>query len=230
MAKEPKITDPVVIESANALAKMGVTLPANKFDDDTFDAVATSTAFLPRIQLMISSSGKCKASEFPINHIALIEGSEYIDLGEEVPALMVSWRPKALEIGENIITSYDIHSEQFKRIAEKSEVKGSQCMFGIEFLVWLPINKVFASAFFGSVSARIEAKKVKGLIGETIFFGAKKITGRKFTWFTLTAIKNSAPIELPAVEVLTAAVELFTNPKDSEIESVDEPESKERER
>ena len=53
-----------------------------KYSDDVFDDLASS--FLPQLRLMTASSDVCKSGEFPINHYALIRGSNREDLGTEV--------------------------------------------------------------------------------------------------------------------------------------------------
>jgi len=206
-------------------------LPLNKYDDEAFDATASATKFLPRLQLLTSNSAMCKSGEFPTNHYALVRDQKHDDLGKNVDVLLVSWRPKALQTQDTIISVFDPKDDEFQRIQERSlNVKDSGCMFGPEFLVWIPQIGEFGTFFMGTKSARREAGAVKALLQKAATLGSQKIETKKFTWFAPQVQACSTPFEMPAKTDLVAAVEQFNNPPKSEIEGVSEEETEERAR
>lgn len=189
-----------------------------KYDDKAFEAVVTSGNYLPRLQLMTSQSEKCKEGAFPINNYALVVGEIFHDLGKEVDILVICFRPKAIEIGDAVITVFDQNSEEFKRIVAKSELPNSGCMYGPEFLVYVPSQKKFATFFMGSKSARKEAPAVRALLQAAATLKSKKISTSQHTWFAPQAVPCSTPFELPNMDDLKKEVEKFNNPPAQEVE------------
>ena len=212
-------------------------LPVAKYGDEAFDAVSKAGKYLPRIQLMTANADKCKSGDFPINHYALVAGKNFEDLGTEVDVAVLAFRPKALEIGEQIINIFDPQPDaagnatgEFKRIADASSVKNSGCMFGPEFLLWVPAIKQFATFFMGSISARNESPSVKAKIGKAATLRSQKIETRQYTWFAPQCIKCSTPFDMPENAALIDEMTKFNNPPVQEIETVDESETTSRER
>lgn len=199
-----------------------------KYNDEVFAATATSATYLSRIALQTSQSKKCKSGEFPINSYALISGQMYTDLGKEVDVLVIAWRPKALEMGENLISVYDHTDPEFTRISEKSEIKDSGCQFGPEFLLWVPKAKKFATFFMGSKSSRRESPALKGLMQAAATLKSKHIETKQYDWFAPMCIPCNTPFEIPPMEEIMKEVEKFNNPPKSEIEKADEPASRDR--
>lgn len=195
-------------------------LPVSKYSDDDWDATASSAAFLPRVQLLTSNSTKCKSGEFPTNHYALVQDQRHDDLGGNVDVLVVTWRPKALETGEAVISVFDPNDAEFQRIQEKSAERDSGCMFGPEFLIWVPSVKSFATFFMGTKSARREAGAVKARLKKAATLGSQKIENKKYTWFAPQVSACSTPFDMPTQEALLTAVEQFQNPPKSDIEGV----------
>lgn len=217
--------------SENELVKvedMGA-LIVDKYSDDAFDASASSAKFLPRLQLLTSNSKKCKSGEFPTNHYSLIRDQKFDDLGLNVDVFLVTWRPKALETGENIISVYDPSDKEFQRIQDKSlEVKNSGCMFGPEFLVWIPSVKQFATFFMGTKSARRESGAVKALLKKTATLGSQHCKNKSFEWYAAQVSECSTPLEMSTKDDLVAAVTKFNNPPQNEVEGVEETETRAR--
>lgn len=196
----------------------------DKHDASVFEAVTKVGDFLPRLQLMTSNSKKCKSGDFPINNYAIVDGQNFIDLGSAVDVLMVTWRPKALEMGDEVIAVYDENDEQFKRIQEKADEKDSGCMFGPEYLVYVPQVKKFTTFFMGSKSARREAPNANARLKKAATLKSKEITTKKYNWYAPTVSPCSTPFEMPESEVLKEQVDKFNNPPVSEVERVeDEP-------
>jgi hypothetical protein len=125
--------------------------------DSIFDALSKVGDFLPRLQLVGSSSDLAKEGTIQQGNYALIGGKDSVtDLGKSVDTLVLAWRPKALDMSdmEHILSSYDFESSLFKDIASKADVKDSGCMFGVEFLMWISSVQKFGTFF---MEARLAA-------------------------------------------------------------------------
>ena len=203
----------------------------NKYDDKAFDATSSSNTYLPRLALLTSSSEACKSGEFMVNHFALQKDSQNIDLGTEVDILVLAWRPKAMDMsGDVIITSYESESESFRNIQAKADVKDSKCMFGPEFLVYVPKVQQFMTFFCGSKSSRREAAGVKGRMHKAATLKPKKCETKDYTWFVATAHDCSTPFNLPEMDAIKEQIEKFNNPPAPTIEKIAAPATGGRER
>jgi hypothetical protein len=191
-----------------------------KHDDNVFKEVASSGDFFPRVQLMTSSSDKCKTGEFPINHYALIRDQAHEDLGTAVDVLVVAWRPKALDTNDPVISVYDPADPQFARIKEKSGEKDSGCMFGPEFLLYIPSKKEFATFFMGSKSSRRESPNVKARLQKAATLKANRIETPAYTWYAPMVQPCSTPFDLPEHDDLMEVVTKFNNPPKPTVEKV----------
>jgi len=200
-----------------------------KFDDAIFKAATKSGDYLPRLQLMTAASEKCKKNEFPINHYALIRDQNHQDLGETVDILLVTWRPKALEIGDEVISVFKADHPEFLRIQDKSGEKDSGCMYGPEFLVYIPAVKEFATFFCGSKSSRREAPNVKALMRKAATLKSRFVETKKYKWFTPAVTPCSTPFEAPDMEQLAKEVQKFNNPPETTVEVAPEEKGKEGE-
>lgn len=192
--------------------------------DDDFDALQAASAYLPRVQLMTSNSDKCKAGEFPVNNWALVRGQEYQDLGSEIDVLVCSWRPMALEIGDAVVTSYDRSSDTFQSIQERADESDSGCMWGYQFLLWVPSVGTFATFFCGSKSARREAPAVKARMDGPATLKSRKIEKGKYTWFAPTCHDCSTPFDMPPKADYLREMEKFNNPSEQQVELAQEEE------
>lgn len=195
-----------------------------KFTPEDFDAAAKSGSFLSRLQLMTANTDKVKGGEFPANHYALVKNQNFIDLGPEVDCLNLAFRPKAIEMGDEIvITVFDVKNPEFIRIQEKAGEPGlTGAMSGPEYLVYIPGQKEFATLFLGSKTARREAPNVQSRIGKAMTLKSKKITTKKYTWFGLIVTSCSTPFDLPEQVEMEENVIKFNNPPVQEIETVEE--------
>jgi len=196
-----------------------------------FDAVtASGTAYLMRLQLFGSKSDACAEGKINMGHWGLVDDDTIIDLGKEVDLIILAYRAKALQIDKDgIITDHDARSETFAAIREQSFVKDSGCMFGPEFLVYIPSNETFATYFASSKTARREAKStMAALIGSAATFKCKLIDppSSKYKWHGPVVLPCSTPIELPDMEIITEAIEKFKNPPANEVEIADDDDNK----
>jgi hypothetical protein len=202
-------------------------------DEKTFGAVSSLGNFLPRVQLYGSNSEAVKESLIPMAHYGLAQSSkdEIIDLGAECQVVILSWRPLALKINktENTVVSvFNPKAPDFKKFTELSEIKDSGCMYGPQFLIYVPQEKVFATFFMASKTARRAAGEVKAFMGKAATLKAELIKTPKYTWHGPTAVPCSVAFELPPVEEILEVSAKFNNPPESEEEAA--PEDGDRDR
>jgi len=192
---------------------------------DEFDGMTTSGEYLPRFQLFGSKSDACAEGKIPIGHYGLVKDDEITDLGEEVDLVIVSWRPKAIKLGGDMpITVFDTQSELFQEIKRQSGVKDSGCMYGPEFLVWIPDAGVFAHYHMNSKTARREAKKMRPLIGNAATLKCHLIDPptSKYKWHGPVVLPCSTPLNMPNDELLREQYTRFQNPPEPVIEVAEE--------
>lgn len=229
MSEENALTAPP--SGGTLLAQHGI---ETAVDRKAFDQLVESK-FLPRIQLMTSRSGKCEKGEFPANHYALIRGQDYKDLGASVNVLVIAWRAKAMDTGgDEIISVFDQEHSEFIRIKSKSAEKDSGCMFGIEFLLWVPEDDQFVTFFMASISARNEAPLLLERLGGMATISTQVLENKKYTWNSPKVSKCSVNPELTPelLERLAQVKADFENPPaiDAEVASEDEQSATDRER
>jgi hypothetical protein len=200
-----------------------------KFDDDAFAVVASAT-YTPRLQLMTSNSGPCQKGEFPTNNYALVQDQKYQDLGKEVELWAIAWRPKAIDMSDDdtILTSHDPKDPEFQRIQAKSDEKDSGCMYGPEYLVYVPAVNAFATFFMGSKSSRREAPALQARLKNSAILKSKLIETKKFSWYAPIVTPCSTPLDKPDPEKLASELEKFNNPPKDDKERVEESEERAR--
>jgi len=213
----------------NALAVPGVG-DIQKHDEAEFMALAAAgQAYLPRIQVGGSTSNVVKENKLPMGHWGLLSGDTVTDLGESVDCLVLSWQPKAMDVsGDPIITSTNQHSETYKAIQAKSTVPDSGCMWGPEYLVYLPEEEVFASLFLASKTARREASNIQALLGRGATLKIQYIKKLKYSWHGPIIIPCSAVFDPPDKESIIEAHKKFVAVQDAEVEVVAETEERAR--
>jgi hypothetical protein len=225
ITKEPimKLVPTLIALAYNSLIDMSaIGGQVQKYNDKAFEAAAGSS-YLPYVNLMTSQSDECKMAKFPINHFALHASGDPVDLGGEVDLLPIAWRPKAMDIsGKAMIVSYDQDSAEFKGIMTRSAVANSKCMYGIEFLCWLPKQTRFITFYFSSKSSRKEAPGMKSRIGKACTVKPKLCQTSEYTWFVPTVFDCNVPFDLPTMEDIKDEVEKFNNPPKSLIEKAPE--------
>lgn len=190
-----------------------------------FDNVTTSgdAAYLQRLQLFSSKSDACTEGKIGIGRWGLVNDSAITDLGSEVDLVVLAYRAKALSIdGDTIITDYDAQSETFAAIREKSFEKDSGCMYGPEFLVYVPSVSVFATYFASSKTARREAKTIRPLIGLAATFKSRLIEKGRWKWHGPVVLPCSTPMDFPDMEIIVKQIEKFKNPPKNEVEVAEE--------
>lgn len=193
-----------------------------KYTDKTFDEVASSTKFLPRLQLFSSNSAEVKEDRIRQGRYGLVtmKGQPVIDLTDTVDVLVCVWRPKALDMSDlnNVISIFDVTNPMFVKIAGQADDTDSGCMFGIEFLVWVPSVQKFATFFCGSKTARREAINIKGMTGQKVTLKSHLIKKGKHSWHGPRVFECSTPFDMPEVGELRERVNEFNNPPATDVE------------
>lgn len=191
-----------------------------------FDTVASnSSTYLSRLQLFGSKSDACAEGRINIGHWGLVSDDVITDCGKEVDVAIIAWRPKAIRTSEDLIIEYDQKSEEFQQIVVDSAVKDSGCMYGPEFLVYVPSQNAFATLFMSSKTARRESKKMKPLMRKAATLKCRLIKTARYSWHGPVIVPCSTPLEMPPLEDLKKQVELFQNPPKDDREKAEEDSS-----
>jgi hypothetical protein len=215
--------------------------------DDQFAELAKGGDYIGRMQLFTKSKANMKGL-IPSGHYGIPESDEeIIDLGPSVDLLPLARRPKAIDMTdmEALTISYDMESEEFKRIAAKSAESDSHCQYGPSFLVYERSTKRFLEFFCGNKSSRIEAKKLfpflplsqadinakaengngvsdlkpHGPIPVTL--KTKVAENRKGTWHVPVVVMCASPFtSLPSDDVIRREIVKFLTIKDNGVEKV----------
>jgi hypothetical protein len=191
-------------------------------------SVSGGEDYLGRFQLFGSKSDACAEGKIGIGRYGHIKDQNIDDLGDEVDAVICSWRSKAVDnSGDQLVIEYDANSDTYDQIKKKSFVRDSNCMYGPEFLLWIPSAGLFTTYHMNSKTARREAKKMAPLIGKAATFRVQLIDPPKsrFKWHGPVVTPCSAQLSIPDMEVLTEEVEKFRNPPKSEVEVVEADEN-----
>jgi hypothetical protein len=186
--------------------------PEGSTELDVFEALSSvGGGFTPRLQLFTSNSDVVKEGDVPMNHWAIVDGDNYIDLGTEVSVAILAVRAKALDTGNDIQCSHDASSELFKDIVARASVKNSGCMYGPEFLIYCPDTDGFVTLFMGSPTARREAKKMKPLLRKPAILKSKLNDNGKFKWQGPLVLPSENSIDLD-MERVNTEIDKFNNP------------------
>ncbi len=187
------------------------------------DLTSASEDFFYRMQLYSSKSNLVQEGKINANHYGIPEDNDVVDLGAEVDVIILSWRAKALDTsGEAIIESFNPDSDTFKQIKDNSALKDSGCMYGPEFLLWVPSVERFLTFFMSSKTARREARKMEPLVGCAATIKSRIIKNGKFVWAGPVVIECSTPLSLPDTNIIKQKVQKFVNPPDNTPELADD--------
>lgn len=215
--------------------------------DDLYNELAKGGDYIGRMQLY--TKGKLvNKGLIPPGHYGIPESDEeIIDLGTSVDIIPLARRPKAIDMTdmEALVISYDMESEEFKRIAAKSTESDSHCQYGPSFLVYERSTGRFLEFFCGNKSSRIEAKKLfpflpltqtdinaKAAAGNPIgdlkphgpvpvTLKVKVAENRKGTWHVPVVVMCSTPFtRLPSDDVIVREINKFLTIKDNGVEKV----------
>lgn len=207
----------------------GSLVQASKYGSEVAHQAISGSNFLPRLQLLGASTNLCKKGKAPIGSYAVLRGKDTVVhlLGESVDALVVSWRPKAIRFGAgNVQSFYNPASPGFKQVEVDSTAKDSGCMFGPEYLIYIPSVNEFCTFHFNNPTMRVAAAGMLPNVGKAVTCRVEFIEKGKNSWHGPVILNCSTPLPLPAdVESFKAALimqrDRFNNPKeDEEVEEV----------
>jgi hypothetical protein len=203
------------------MTQNALTVPTQPGSLAVLDAISGGASFMPRLQLMTSKSPTVEAGKFPVNHYALISGSKYEDLGEEVIVIPLSYRATAMSTANgDFVVCHDPKPDEknnptglFLEIMQKATIPDSGCFYGPEFLLWLPEQKCFATMLLGSRTARNETGSFVKQLGKVSRLHRKLIDTKKYKYQSLDLLASSAEVtNKPADDELATVVEKFLNP------------------
>jgi len=212
-----------------------IDVPQSKHDASAMAAISKGDSkFLPRLQLMTMRSTKVSVDGFPANHFAVVEGQTMQDIGESVDVLLIAWRPKALDTkGDDIITSYDPKFDAdnkptgiFKEIQDKAGIRDSGCMFGPEYLVYIPSAQKYATFFCGSITLRYEAPAFTTRLGNAATLRANLIKPKKSDPYFSTKVYDCTTVfDIPDSSEMKKITAEFLDPKEDGPEGATEAET-----
>jgi hypothetical protein len=207
------------------VAAPGALIPvaANPYDEKAFAKIAAAANYLPRLQLFGSNSDAVKEGTFPMGHYGLVKDKDVIDLGAEVDVLVIQWRPKAIDTGSDPVVAYhNPDSPAFQKLQERADQPNSGCMYGPEYLVYLPKVQKFATFLMGSKTARREAPNVKALLGKAASLSVKLIKNTSYSWHGPVCKDCSTPFEIPDLGEIADVTKTFLSPPETVVEQAPE--------
>ena len=241
MPETKPVAKPVAV--AKPLAVANALSPSNVAVSNIDDLVeGTKGGFMPRLQLMSSSTGPVKTGKFKtVNNYGIVDGSEIIDAGAELDVLVLAGHMKAMEMGDATLVFYDRSGTEYKRIEGNMKKKGQSKVIsycGPEFLFYIPQCEKFVTFYMGSRSASFEGGPVTGILkawqaGDIEqpagTLKSKSVESKQFGWYQVPFITIcSTKLTHPSVDVINAQVAEFMDVSDSEIEVVEEDDSRAR--
>jgi len=168
----------------------------------------------------------------PADHYGYTVDQKTVDLGESVDVLVVAYRTKAMEFNQadnTVFTVFDPKLDEkgqptgeFKRIMDKSELADSGCMFGLEYLIWLPQLEKFATLFMGTKSNRRTAPQLNDRLLKGATLKSKLIETKKYTWTAIDVFECSQISPMPTEAEVTEQYNKFINPKEASTETIEE--------
>lgn len=198
----------------------------SKLDDADLKGLVGSD-FLPRLQVNSSNTEACKAGLCDMNVWGLLVSKNRCDnLGKEIEAILCAWRPQAIKInkatGQNLYF-YDRTSAEFRGVITDANTDNRNNLFGIGFLVWLPVADTFATYFACSKSARVEAanfidlmkKPEGGYKTAKVTLKMRGASNSLGSWMIGYAEPLTGDLPIPEAESFQTEMDRFLNPKAS---------------
>lgn len=178
-------------------------------------SVTSAGDYLPYIQVMGGNSEVVKRGEFPIGNFALMKQKKASSLGDSFVALLLSWRPKAMEYKPQVKAYYDPNSAVFTRVQERAQQPQSNCGYGPEFLLWLPDFATVCTFFMGNISGRMEAPNLIDRLENGNQICKLKIEiaeNKKGIWHTAKMYPHDLQIVMPDMSTIVAVIDKFNTP------------------
>lgn len=142
--------------AADVLALLKQDQESKYGNDKTLAQVTKAGDWTPYIQVMGSNSPEVQNGDMKMGVFALCKSKIKTDIGNSLVALILGWRPKAMQFKPSPLSYYNPESAAFKKIELESAVPNSGKAFGPEILLWLPDIKEIVTLFLGSTTGRVE--------------------------------------------------------------------------
>lgn len=197
---------------------------ASKYGTEVAHQAVSGSNFLPRLQLLGANTNLCKRGKAPIGSYVILRGKDTVVhlLGEDVNILVVSWRPKAIRFGNGSVSVfYNPAAPGFKQVEIDSTKSDSGCMFGPEYLIYVPSVNEFCTFHFNNPTMRVSAAGMFPNVGKAVTCRVEFIEKGKHSWHGPIILNCSTPLPMPADpnafrEALILQRDRFNNPKEDE--------------
>jgi hypothetical protein len=207
------------------------TLNIAERDTDDIASLTRTSDFLPQLRIYGSEATIVKESKFPMGHFGLYFSPEnIIDLGEQFDCLVVDWRPRAsIVAGDTPISFFGKfvdgqwgYSKEFEEVKNRAMGKEKGYLVGLEYLIWFPEVSKFGLFLMGNPTLRRESANVKAFVRKAATLKIKLIKTSQYTWHGCTCFECTTPFDAPDEETLIEEIGKFREPKDSQVELVDD--------
>lgn len=188
--------------------------------DETFNQlVGSQNTYSSRLQLFSFNSGAVKEEKIKAGRFAIVNGQELTEIGDEVVLMPVAIRAKAMDLsGDRPVIAYDLAGSLFKDIQLRSKEKDSNCMCGVEFLVYLPNQDAFTTFYLANATLLREASNMKANIGLAVKVKSKLIKKDKLSWHGIQIASFPTEITVPERSRFESEIAMFGNARDSSTE------------
>lgn len=185
--------------------------------DEMFkELVGAQNTYSSRLQLFSFNSGAVKEEKIKAGRFAIVNGQELTDIGDEIVLMPVAIRAKAMDLsGDRPVIAYDLAGSLFKDIQLRSKEKDSNCMCGVEFLVYLPNQDVFTTFYLSNATLLREAGNMKANIGLPVKIKSKLIKKDKLSWHGIQIASFPSDITVPERGRFESEITMFGNAQDS---------------
>jgi hypothetical protein len=217
--------------TADVLAILKQNNQAKYADEKALAQVTKAGDWLPYIQVMGSNSPEVQRGELAMGVFALCKGKQKMDIGKSLPALILGWRPKAMQFKPSPMSFFNPNSEQFKKIEIESSVPNSGKAFGPELLLWLPEQQEIVTLFLGNPTGRVEGPNFISAFKKGQFqcrLACELIQYKKQSkaYHGVRYYAYDVPITvMPDAATLTDQIFKFNNPPETEAEPAEKAES-----
>lgn len=188
--------------------------------DETFNQlVGAQNTYSSRLQLFGPNSAAVTEQKIKAGRFAIVNGQDLTDVGDEVILMPVAIRAKAMDLsGPRPVIAYDLAGSLFKDIQLRSKTKDSNCMCGVEFLVYLPNQDTFTTFYLANATLLREAGNMKANIGLAVKVKSKLIKKDKFAWYGIQIASFPTEIAVPEKTRFESEIAMFGNARDTVLE------------
>ena len=230
-------------EESKDLVEQNIELPAIREVTGEVETLTRTSEYLPQIRVYGSESTIVKEGVFPMGHLGLyISADKIVDLGTEVEAVVIDWRPRAAIVsGDSPVSFFGKYNEEtktwefskeFTEIKDQAMSKVKGYLVGLEYLLYLPEYQRLCLFFMGSVTLRRESANMKAILEQdkpvnekVALIKIKLIKTSQYTWHGVTVTPSSTPVVIEDRQEILEGMGKFRNPKDSGVELADEGDS-----